>query len=81
MPLHLHFHELLHFLTLVTKVPGPSQPKGHVDAGAGLLPGNNLPTCLGGHRTQLDGLCEIYPLGQQEDGVHYKAITTGSTLN
>ena len=50
MPLHLHFPELLHFLTLVTKVPGPSLPKGGADAGAGLLPGHILPTCLGGQR-------------------------------
>ena len=55
-PSHLHFHELLHFLTLVTKVPGPSLPKRGTDAGAGLLPRHNLPICLGGQRPQPEGL-------------------------
>ena len=63
MPSHLHFHELLHFLILVTTVPGPSLPKVGADAGAG-LPRHNLPTYLGGQRPQLDGLCQIYSLGQ-----------------
>ena len=67
MPSHLPFHELLHFLTLVTTVPGPSLPKGGADAGAGLLPGHNLPTCLGGQKAQLEGLCQSSSLKQQRD--------------
>ena len=81
MPSHLPFHELFHFLTLVTTALGPSLPKGGADAGAGLLPGHNLPTCLGGHKPQLEGLCQIYSLGQQRDVLHHQAITTGSAVN
>ena len=80
MPSHLHFHELLHFLTLVTTVPGPSLPKGGADAGAGLLPRHNLPSCLGGQRPQLEGLCQIYSLRQQRHGLHHKEMTTGSAI-
>ena len=81
MPSHLPFHELLHFLTLVTTVPGPSLPKGGADAGAGLLPGHNLPTCLGGQKVQLEGLFQFYSLEQQRDVLHHQAITTGSAVN
>ena len=81
MPLHLHFPELLHFLTLVTKVPGPSLPKGGADAGAGLLPVHNLPICLGGQRHQLEGLCQIHSLRQQRHVLHHQAINTASTVN
>ena len=78
MPSHLPFHELFHFLTLVTTALGPSLPKGGADAGAGLLPGHNLPACLGGQKPQLEGFCQIYSLEKQCDVLHHQAITTGS---
>ena len=80
-PLNLHFHELLHFLTLVITVVGPSLPKGGADAGAGLLPVYNVAICLGGQRHQLEGLCQIHSLRQKRHVLHHQAINTGSTVN